>query len=90
MIKRIWFPIAGLSSVESGLSAALTIAVENNAHLDVIYYRRPFNTEINLSVNDYDTVRLVNGAKEFDKLEKKRALDAPQQFNQLTENREAP
>ena len=90
MIKRILFPIAGSSSVESGLSTALTVAVDNNAHLDVIYYRRPFNTDISLAVDDYDTSRLLNATKSFEKNEKKRASDARKQFNRLTDNRDVP
>lgn len=90
MIKRILFPIAGSSSVESGLSAALTVAVDNNAHLDVIYYRRPFNSEIVLAADDYDTARLLNATKSFEKSEKQRVSEARKQFNRLTENRDVP
>jgi nucleotide-binding universal stress UspA family protein len=90
MIKRILFPIAGSSSVESGLSTALTVTVDHYAHLDVVFYRRPFNTEIHLSVDDYDMTRLMNASKSFERNEKQRVHDARKQFNLLTENREVP
>ena len=90
MIRRILFPIAGSSSVESGLSAALTVAIDNNAHLDVLFFRRPFNTEVSLLSGDEGTARLVNATKAFEKNEKQRAHDARKQFNSLTENREIP
>lgn len=90
MIRRILFPIAGSSSVESGLSAALTVAVDNNAHLDAVYYRRPFSSEINFAIDDYDAARLLTATKSFEKNEKQRVSEARKQFNRLTENREIP
>lgn len=90
MIKRILFPIAGSSSVESGLGAALTIATDFTAQLDVIFCRRPFKSEVPLMVDEMSSEWFSTTAKTFEKDEKRRVSRARKLFDKITAERNVP
>ena len=90
MIKRLLFPIAGSSSVESGLGTALTLATEFSAQLDVIFCRRSFSSETPLVADDMGPGWLTNTAKKFEKDEKRRVSNARKMFDRLTRERNVP
>jgi nucleotide-binding universal stress UspA family protein len=90
MIKRILFPIAGSSSVESGLGTALTVATDFGAQLDVIFCRRPFRSEVPLMVDEMGSEWFSSTAKSFEKEEKRRVSKARKLFDRITAERNIP
>ena len=90
MIKRLLFPIAGSSSVESGLGTALTVATEFSVQVDVIFCRRSFKWEVPLAADDLGTDWFTNTAKDFEKDEKRRVSNARKMFDRLAKERDVP
>ena len=90
MYRRLLFLIAGSSSVESGLGVALTIATDFAAHLDVIFCRRSFSTEMPVVADDLGAAWLSDGVKNFEKDEKRRVSMTRKVFDQLTRERNVP
>ena len=90
MIKRLLFPIAGSSSVESGLGTALTVATDFSAQLDVVFCRRSFQMEFPLVADDLGTDWITDTAKNFEKDEKRRVSNARKMFDRATNERNVP
>ena len=90
MIKRLLFPIAGSSSVESGLGTALTVATNFGAQVDAIFCRRSFKSEVPLVADDLGTDWFTNTAKDFEKDEKRRVSNARKVFDRVAKERYVP
>lgn len=85
MIKHVFYPILGSSSVESGMIAALQVTEKFRGHVEAICFRRTPARDLVLADEDMNFRGFEDRSKEFIREEKRRVSHARKAFDAVRE-----